>query len=67
MAALRELGPAAGKADIARVITVMVDPELGTVIVTPDEALDRGDFAAIHARRKVLDRLAAEAEFPPEE
>lgn len=56
-AAIRSLGDNPAPADIARAITVIQHPQLGTVIVTPDEALDMGDLAAIHARRKLLDKL----------
>lgn len=56
-AAIRSLGSDPSPAEIARAITVVQHPEMGTVIVTPDEALDMGDLAAIHARRKLLDKL----------
>lgn len=56
-AAIRALGQDPPPLAIARVIAVIQHPDLGTVIVTPDEALDMGDLAAIHARRKLLDKL----------
>lgn len=56
-AAIRALGRDPPPLEIARAIAVIQHPEMGTVIVTPDEALDMGDLAAIHARRKLLDRL----------
>ncbi len=56
-AAIRALGQDPPPLEVARAIAVIQHPELGTVIVTPDEALDMGALAAIHARRKLLDKL----------
>lgn len=56
-AAIRSLGDHPDAATIARAIAVIQHPDHGTIIVTPDEALDLGDLAAIQARRRLLDKL----------